>query len=271
MTLENAIDAVRAGVFGYGGRLLDKLLFSHLFDGADADSVHAALAAYQNQDGGFGNGIEPDIQTPLSSGIATETALHTYALTGRLPDGVAGHVVGWLEESCRTHNGVPHPPTGYDRHPHQPWWKGPDPSRILAIVGLLHSMGVSMPSVVEDAASSAAQGVSIGDQLEEYEYPVYVYALHSPSFVRRDELLESLRTALPALVNRIPDHHLLTSRYWSFFTDYVDAEFARSEAERFLAGIDEDGLVHSFHPSLPWWHPIMTLDSLIASRRILGG
>ena len=42
------------------GRLLDRHLFACLFDGGQREPVLAALRAYQNADGGFGNALEPD-------------------------------------------------------------------------------------------------------------------------------------------------------------------------------------------------------------------
>jgi AraC-like DNA-binding protein len=57
------------------GRGLDKALYSYFFDGGSRDQVIERLAPYQNLDGGFGHGLEPDIRSPLSSVIATTMAL----------------------------------------------------------------------------------------------------------------------------------------------------------------------------------------------------
>src|SRR5215211_5959460 len=53
-------------------RLLERRLFAHLFKGAAAEPVHAALRAYQNADGGFGNALEPDKRCPDSQPIDQE-------------------------------------------------------------------------------------------------------------------------------------------------------------------------------------------------------
>ena len=47
-------------------RLIDRLRFAHLFRGGAAAPVVAALRPYQNADGGFGNGLEPDFRGPVS-------------------------------------------------------------------------------------------------------------------------------------------------------------------------------------------------------------
>ena len=57
------------------GRELERRLLSYYFDDGTPAAVLDELASYQNQDGGFGNGLEPDIQLPDSSVITTTIAL----------------------------------------------------------------------------------------------------------------------------------------------------------------------------------------------------
>lgn len=51
-------------------RLLDRLRFGYLFLGGEWDPVPAALRAYQNPDGGFGNALEPDFRGAVSQPVA---------------------------------------------------------------------------------------------------------------------------------------------------------------------------------------------------------
>ena len=53
------------------GRAVDQKRFEFHFGNGSADAVLTALAPYQNDDGGFGRSLEPDIRTPASSAIAT--------------------------------------------------------------------------------------------------------------------------------------------------------------------------------------------------------
>jgi len=48
-------------------RPLDRAMFEYRFEGASAESVIAELARFQNDDGGFGRALEPDLRTPDSS------------------------------------------------------------------------------------------------------------------------------------------------------------------------------------------------------------
>ena len=56
-------------------RLLERHLFAYLFQDGDRQKVLTALLAYQNEDGGFGNALEPDKRTSTSQPIDQEFAL----------------------------------------------------------------------------------------------------------------------------------------------------------------------------------------------------
>jgi hypothetical protein len=77
-TVSDLLDAA-AGFVWRTGRLIDRHRFTHLFEGGERGPVLAALAAYQNPDGGFGNALEPDLRGPGSrsrwpSGCSTRSA-----------------------------------------------------------------------------------------------------------------------------------------------------------------------------------------------------
>lgn len=56
-------------------RPLDKLVFEFFFLNKSTDEVIKELRKLQNEDGGFGHGIEPDIRSSLSSPISTTYAI----------------------------------------------------------------------------------------------------------------------------------------------------------------------------------------------------
>ena len=70
----DSFDKARTFVMGQG-RELERRLLSYYFDDGTPTAVLDELAGYQNQDGGFGNGLEPDLQLPDSSVITTTIAL----------------------------------------------------------------------------------------------------------------------------------------------------------------------------------------------------
>ena len=55
-------------------RPIDLIRWRYLFEGGSADEVLAVLATYQNEDGGFGYGLEADCFNPNSSPIQTWAA-----------------------------------------------------------------------------------------------------------------------------------------------------------------------------------------------------
>ena len=56
------------------GRVLERRVYDALFELGDPAGVAAALAAYQNADGGFGHGLEPDKRVPTSQALDVEIA-----------------------------------------------------------------------------------------------------------------------------------------------------------------------------------------------------
>jgi hypothetical protein len=55
-------------------RPLERTLFDfHFGSGSDSD-VLVELKKFQNEDGGFGHGIEPDLRMPFSSPFSTSVA-----------------------------------------------------------------------------------------------------------------------------------------------------------------------------------------------------
>jgi len=78
-------------------RPLERARFEHDFQQLPAEAVLAALAAFRNDDGGFGQALEPDLWMPASSVLCTAEALHVLYELGVSP----GHpfvigAVDWL-------------------------------------------------------------------------------------------------------------------------------------------------------------------------------
>jgi hypothetical protein len=103
-------------------RPLDQALWSLAFDGGTGEAVVAALAPFQNPDGGFGHGLEPDLATPASSAIATSVGLRHLRRVGAAADHpMVGAALGWLAANIT--DGVwPIIDAHVDDGPHAPWW-----------------------------------------------------------------------------------------------------------------------------------------------------
>jgi hypothetical protein len=143
--LENA-----AGFVWRTGRLLDRHRFAHLFLGGDRAPVLAALAAYQNPDGGFGNALEPDLRGPGSQPEPVEVAFRVLDEVGAMDDPMVTRACDWLASASTADGGVPFVLPSVLEHPRAPWWQTePDPPAGLnptaAIAGLLHRHNVPNP------------------------------------------------------------------------------------------------------------------------------
>lgn len=123
-----ALDRARLFVAAKG-RLLDAVLLQYALGEGSASDALVALAPYQNDDGGFGHGLEPDLRTPASTAIATATALQILRRVQAPADHpLVQDVVDYLVATVDRAQGVwPIIGPEVDEAPHAPWWSfGPD-------------------------------------------------------------------------------------------------------------------------------------------------
>lgn len=106
-------------------RPIDLALFRYRFEQGPAADVALALAGFQNRDGGFGKGLEPDFRLPDSSPMATSVALQTIDEIGLAGDDplVTGALTYLLETWDEARRGWVGVPLAVNDHPHAPWWQ----------------------------------------------------------------------------------------------------------------------------------------------------
>ncbi|HXM54126.1 MAG TPA: hypothetical protein VOB72_01960 [Candidatus Dormibacteraeota bacterium] len=145
----SAIEAAERFVW-LSGRLLDRHRFAHLFRGADRTPALATLRAYQNPDGGFGHGLEPDLRGPISQPQPVELALRLLDEWDAMDDPMVAGACDYLVSITRSEGGVPFVLPSARAYPRGPWWEaGDEPPASLnptaAIAGLLHRHRVGHP------------------------------------------------------------------------------------------------------------------------------
>lgn len=110
------------------GRPLDAALLDLDLDRGSADAALAALVGFQNADGGFGHGLEPDLTSPASSAIATSIGLRILTrleTPARRPTVIAA--IEWLSGALDREAGVwPIVGQAVEQGPHAPWWSWSD-------------------------------------------------------------------------------------------------------------------------------------------------
>lgn len=130
-------------------RLLERRRFAFHFGNGPKEAVLAALRAYENEDGGFGNALEPDIRAPHSQPVPVQHALEIIDEVG-FDEGVARRACDFLLSITTPEGGVPFVLPSVRGYPHAPWWSAKDnpPASLnptAAIAGLLHKHRVRHP------------------------------------------------------------------------------------------------------------------------------
>lgn len=268
---DEALNRSKAFIFE-NGRLLERKLFEYFFLDGDKEGCLKALLAYQNRDGGFGNGLEPDLLCPDSTAIGAETALYTLDLLDHHDAEIVDPLIGWLVTNQHEEGYILHPPKNLEEFPFQPWWWNPDHNRILSIVAQLSKWGLSHDQLFS-RARSYYEGAELPELDNFYSYPFFAYLRYCGQDEHDKSRLAKWMAQIPRLLDRHRDHYPLFGRHWFWARDLVSKEIVGKEAAAFAGAIEEDGGVQTPYPELPWWRPIWTLDGLIMLKQagFLGG
>jgi hypothetical protein len=131
------------------GRLLDRRLFAVLFEGADPAGAVDVLRGYQNPDGGFGHGLEPDKRCPDSLPIDVEAALRAMVTAGHVDGPMVRRACDWLASVASPDGAVALSFPVMEPYPRAEHWTewtytpGFNPTAGLA--GLLYEAGIDHP------------------------------------------------------------------------------------------------------------------------------
>ena len=106
-------------------RPLERTIFNYYFNASSADDILDSLEPFQNSDGGFGNGLEPDFKLMQSSPMATSIGLrHLCKIdnSDRAQSMIAA-AIKYLETSFNyDRNGWYSLPSNDNNYPHAAWW-----------------------------------------------------------------------------------------------------------------------------------------------------
>jgi hypothetical protein len=236
------------------GNLLTRRQYAYHFEHGDKQAVLDALACYQNDDGGFGNGLELDIMCPASSGICMEVALGHLVDLGVHEGALLDRAIEWILSTGLANGDLPHPVCAVKAYPHGPWWEK-DEGRILAVSGLLGRMGRSHPDIAARAAAFFEQThVPFPEDIGVYSYPIALYLRYAEGADKHSQYRRRLEAAFPALLEKAAWHHPLFFCHNRWDSSDIPTSLWRSEAERAVATIQADGGVHiEQYANLPWW------------------
>lgn len=139
ITTDLTTDIAAAAQFVYANaRLLDRRRLERLTGAGTADAVVEALHPYQNDDGGFGHALEPDLRAPGSEPAAKLLALETLVEVGATNDPMIDRAADWLAGAAAPDGTLPQMMTTGAGYPHAPFINPGGPTFLtFALAGAL--------------------------------------------------------------------------------------------------------------------------------------
>mgnify|MGYP006279609473 CR=1 FL=1 len=282
-------------------RPLEQDLFTYHFQGKERDAVLDSLSEFQNEDGGFGRALEPDLRTPRSSALATAIGFYHLAEMDCAPDhplveGAVGYLRSTLDVDKKAWRVVPH---GTHDYPHAPWWHDQDGSleevfggfriipRALILASLHHYPSLVPQEWLEALTQDTVDTILNADVLGEgggsdLEYAIALAeAPHLPEKYTR-KLTARIREAIPEVVVRDPelwDTYCIKPLGIAPRPDALGADLISKDIENHLDYvIEHQSSEGCWDPSWSWgenypqvwpqarreWRGILTLETLIS-------
>jgi hypothetical protein len=192
------------------GRPLERALYAVTFEGERAEAAIDELAHFQNADGGFGHGLEPDIRLPGSSVIATTVAFQRLRDLRVAQDHplVSRACAYLLQKYEAAQMNWPNIPTTVDDAPHAPWWQPTgDLSENLAnpraeILGYWYEYPSHVPDDLRQSLTNSVMAhlTAHPDQMEMHDLLCYLRLWQTPG------LPDALTAAMRDKLTRIALH-----------------------------------------------------------------
>lgn len=163
------------------GRDIDRERFRYHFGGGSQSGFLDLLGRYQNTDGGFGHGLEPDISAPVSNPFATELAL-LYCIQAGVPHDapLLRRTVEYLEATQEDDGAWRFSPAVYEGDL-APWfagWTWPNLNPTCTTAGLLRQLGLGSERLHARVGQFFAQHARHADLLSDEFYTVRPYTYY---------------------------------------------------------------------------------------------
>ncbi|MGP4039206.1 hypothetical protein ACTWP4_04740 [Gracilibacillus sp. D59] len=218
-------------------RPLEAARWRYLFEDEPRHDVLHYLSAFQNEDGGFGHGIEPDFWTPDSSPMATWAAGKILMEIGaRSDEAIVQSMLAYLSKTCNESTGIwssvlPE----NNQHPHAPWWHWKEgvqdnwmfnPSAELAGFFIHWSPDNSETAQLGwKLIDKAMDHLMSSDQMDSHEINNYQQLLKIIAMYNDDHLLRDASDKINTLIEKCVDRDVSawSTGYKPLPLDFIDS------------------------------------------------
>lgn len=253
MQLKNAMAAAKKALefCVNSGADLPAASIRHLWFDGGADDVVAALARYQNDDGGFGNRLEPDIHAASSNPFAARIAMqYLQLLPENSADQMRNRLQIWLDAN-QHEDGDWHLSDATRSEFLQPWfaaWQHPALNPACCVTGLAASLGIATDNMLARTAALFAEKATIEEVKtgEFYNLLPYVEYTAGVTPVDSEPLFDAIATRIVDMAEsgqfEDADHFFALALGGSAaITDRIPDKMIGQQIDVLLADQQEDG------------------------------
>lgn len=279
-------------------RPIDLAMWKYHFENGTKDDVLSALAAYQNEDGGFAYAIEPDLWNTNSTPIATWAAiekLNKIDFNDKSHSIISG-ILKYLESGkdftdgkwCNTVK-------SNNDYPHAIWWRCsnsdgvPHDNPTISLAGFAlkfadknSALYITASSIVKDAVNRLIENPvsemhTLYCYLELYNYCKELKAdfIVLPAF--KSALYRAIRQTICADTDKWTTDYVCKPSFFfnrsNLIFDIIDFDLCKKEAELIIASQQKDGSFpvtwqwhtdyKEFETAKNWWKSAIIINNLL--------
>jgi hypothetical protein len=275
-----AVAAGKARTFLEGASFpLGVAMVDHVWSEGSEDAVIAELAKYQNEDGGFGKGLEVDIKAPASNPFAARLAMRVLlGIAHRPASDLETRLKAWLVANQHD-DGDWHLSDETKAGELAPWfagWTSPSLNPACCIAGLANRLGIATPGMLERVARLFSEKASPDDlrQGEFYNVLPYVEYAGGVEWEQRATWLDMIATTIVQSVEQ--GKYADAPHFWEHVFGGGPDLVRRLSADmlaRYATGLIEEQERDGGWPT-PYdsaWRPLLTAEACVTLARLLDG
>lgn len=258
---------------------LSEALVRYHWANGSADDVIDTLADYQNEDGGFGRGLEVDISSPVSNPFAARLAMQVMATVPHTAsERLQEPLQDWLIENQHEDGDWHFAPEVYqaDLAPWFAGWEFPALNPACCVLGAANRLDLGTPDMLRRVATLFGRLASHEEARSDQFYAVlpYVEYVTNVDVPNQEVWVQSISegiVATDAAGNYVDAQHFFDHAIGGrpILTERIPGDLLSRWADTLLAEpIDDGGWPTPYNPA---WRPWATASALITLARLRDG